>query len=180
MSPVEPSQSQSFPNKAKVGLFLAPLLGGLVYVLPFTNLPHAAHILAGILTWVVVSWVTEALPLAITSLLGAALCVLAGLGSVTTVFATFAHPIIFLFIGSFFLAEAFVAHGVDHRFAVWLLSMKSINGRPAGLFMALACATAFLSMWISNTAAVAIMVPMVLGILSIVRKTEKSPGQYER
>ncbi len=179
MSPVEPSQSQSFPNKARVGLFLAPLLGGLVYVLPFTNLPHAAHILAGILTWVVVSWVTEALPLAITSLLGAALCVLAGLGSVTTVFATFAHPIIFLFIGSFFLAEAFVAHGVDHRFAVWLLSMKRINGRPAGLFMALACATAFLSMWISNTAAVAIMVPMVLGILSIVRKTEKSPGQYE-
>jgi len=176
---VEPHQPGGFPQKARVGLFLAPLMGGLVYGFPFTNLSNEAHILAGILTWVVVSWVTEALPLAMTSLLGAALCVLGGLGSAREVFATFAHPIIFLFIGSFFLAEAFVIHGVDHRFAVWLLSMKRISGRPTGLFLALGGATAFLSMWISNTAAVAIMVPMVLGILSVLRKTGKSRGQYE-
>ncbi len=74
---------------------MAPALAGLVYFIPFPNLPGQPHLLAAILTWVVVSWITEAIPLAMTSLLGAAFCVAAGLGSVKTVFAAFAHPIIF-------------------------------------------------------------------------------------
>ena len=164
--------------KKKVGLLVAPTLACLVYLIPFPNLPVNAHVLASILVWVVVSWITEALPLAVTSLLGAAFCVVAGLGTVKAVFSAFAHPIIFLFIGSFFLAEAFVVHKVDQRFAVWLLSLKWVNSRPSSLFLAMAVATALLSMWISNTAAVAIMVPIALGILSNLRE-EGIPVPYE-
>ena len=88
--------------KQKAGLLGAPALAGFIYLIPFPNLPINAHILASILVWVVVSWITEALPLAVTSFLGAAFCVVAGLGTVKAVFSAFAHPIIFLFIGSFF------------------------------------------------------------------------------
>lgn len=164
--------------KQKAGLFIAPVCAGILYLIPFPNLPGNAHLLAAILTWVVISWITEAIPLAMTSLLGAGFCVAAGLGSVKAVFSAFAHPIIFLFIGSFFLAEAFVVHKVDQRFAVWLLSLRWINARPAGLFLSMGFATALLSMWISNTAAVAIMVPIALGILSALRQ-EHMPLSYE-
>ena len=178
MSKDQDIQTHQSLLKKKVGLLGAPALAGLVYLIPFPNLPINAHVLASILAWVVMSWITEALPLAVTSFLGAAFCVVAGLGTAKAVFSAFAHPIIFLFIGSFFLAEAFVVHKVDRRFAVWLLSLKWVNSRPASLFLAMALATAVLSMWISNTAAVAIMVPIALGILSTLR--EKSiPMPYE-
>lgn len=162
----------------KAGQFVAPALAGVIYLLPFPNISHNAHLLAAILTWVVVSWITEAIPLAMTSLLGATFCVVAGLGSVKGVFSAFAHPIIFLFIGSFFLAEAFVVHKVDHRFAVWMLSLTWVKAKPTRIFLAMAVATGLLSMWISNTAAVAIMVPMALGILSTLR-SGKTPLPYE-
>ncbi|MDT7043083.1 DASS family sodium-coupled anion symporter [Candidatus Nitronereus thalassa] len=165
-------------SKRKAGLLVAPSLATLVYLAPFPNLPNQAHLLAAILTWVVISWITEAIPLAMTSLLGASFCVVAGLGSVTSVFSAFAHPIIFLFIGSFFLAEAFVVHQLDRRFAVWLLSLPLVNAKPGRLFLAMGLATALLSMWISNTAAVAIMVPMALGILSTLRH-DPLPTPYE-
>ncbi len=165
--------------RQRIGLYAAPVLALLVYLNPFSSLPASAHTLSAILVWVVVSWATEAIPLAVTSLVGAALCIAMGLGSAKDVLATFAHPIIFLFIGSFFLAEAFVVHGLDRRFAVWLLSRKRITARPVGIFGVMGFATAVLSMWISNTAAVAIMVPIALGLLSTIRGSRKEPGAHE-
>ncbi len=170
---------QHWGMRQQVGLYAAPVLALLVYANPFSSLPPAAHTLSAILVWVVVSWITEALPLAMTALLGAALCIAAGLGSATDVLATFAHPIIFLFIGSFFLAEAFVAHGLDRRFAVWLLSHRWLHGRPVALFGAMGLATAVLSMWISNTASVAIMLPIALGMLSTIRGSQAQGGPHE-
>ena len=165
--------------RQRVGLYAAPGLALLVYLNPFSSLPPSAHVLSAILVWVVVSWATEAIPLAVTSLVGAALCIAMGLGSAKEVLATFAHPIIFLFIGSFFLAEAFVVHGLDRRFAVWLLSRKRITAKPVGLFGTLGLGTAILSMWISNTAAVAIMVPIALGLLTTIRRSGEEVGHHE-
>ncbi len=166
-------------TRQRVGLYAAPILAFLVYLTPFPSLPPSAHILSAILVWVVVSWATEAIPLPVTALLGAALCIATGLGSVKAVLATFAHPIIFLFIGSFLLAEAFVVHGLDRRFAVWLLSRKCLHARPVATFGAMGLATAFLSMWISNTASVAIMVPIALGLLSTIRGSREDAGPHE-
>lgn len=155
--------------KQKVGLVVGPMAGVLVYFLPFAHLSSDAHTLAAILTWVVVFWITEAIPLAVTSLLGASLCVLVGLGAMKQVFASFAHPIIFLFIGSFFIAESFVVHRLDRRFALWILSSSWVGSKPARVFFMLGGGTALMSMWISNTAAVAIMLPITLGLLSLLR-----------
>jgi len=156
-----------------------PLIAGLVYVLLPDFLAPSARTLAGILSGVIVYWITEPIPLPVTALLGAGMCVLAGLGSMRDVFRTFAHPIIFLFIGSFFLAEAMVVHGLDRRFGLWLLSLRWIDGRPLRIFLITGCAIAGLSMWISNTAATALMVPIGLGILSTIRESETASSQHE-
>ncbi|MBN2409879.1 MAG: anion permease, partial [Candidatus Aminicenantes bacterium] len=81
------------------GLFLGPILGLLVYILPMGSLSARAHVLAAVISWVVVWWVTEPVPIPVTSLFGAALCVVAGVADARTVFAPFANPIIFLFLG---------------------------------------------------------------------------------
>ncbi len=166
-------------RKQTIGLWLGPLAGLCLYFLPLSGLTTDAHILAAILTGVVIYWVTEPLPLPVTALLGTSLCVIAGLGSIKSVFASYAHPIIFLFIGSFFIAEALVVHGVHMRMALWILSLRWVGGRPSRIALAVAATTAVMSMWISNTAATAIMLPIVLGVLSAVPQTTGSEGTYK-
>ncbi len=165
--------------KQTTGLWLGPLAGLVVYLLPLDGLTPSAHTLAAILTWVVIYWITEPVPLPITALLGTTFCVIAGLGSVKTVFASYAHPIIFLFIGSFFIAEALAVHGVHRRMALWILSLEWVGGKPARVALALTATTAFMSMWISNTAATAIMLPIVLGIIATMREGGRRDPSYE-
>jgi sodium-dependent dicarboxylate transporter 2/3/5 len=97
----------------------------------------------------------------------------AGLDSAKNIFASYGHPIIFLFIGSFLLAEAMVMHGLDRRMAAWMLSRSWVGARPDRILLALGGATALISMWMSNTAATALMLPIGLGILGTIQ-TEPS------
>ena len=150
-----------------------------MYLLLPEALTPDARTLAAILTWVVVYWITEPIPIPITALLGTGLCVFAGLGTMKTVFSAYAHPIIFLFIGSFFLAEALTVHGLDKRFGIWLLSLKWVGLRPVRIFLAMGCAVAALSMWISNTAAAALMLPIALGVLTTIRGSQEGPTQFD-
>lgn len=170
---------KTYGLKPRAGLVLGPLLACVVYLMPMPRLTTEAHTLAALLSWVVVFWITEALPLPVTSLLGASFCVMAGLASMKTVFAAFAHPIIFLFIGSFFIAEAFVVHHVDRRFATWIISSSWAAGRPGRIFFLLGATTAIISMWMSNTAAVAILLPIALGVLSRLRVNPTSFAAHD-
>ncbi|UCE63043.1 MAG: DASS family sodium-coupled anion symporter [Nitrospirota bacterium] len=175
------SEIQKPPDhrKERIGLVVGPVFAGLIYLLLPDTLAHEARTLAAILTWVVVYWITEPIPIPITALLGTGLCVLTGLGSMKTVFSAYAHPIIFLFIGSFFLAEALTVHGLDKRFGIWLLSLKWVGMRPVRIFIAMGCAVAALSMWISNTAAAALMLPIALGVLTTIRGPHEGPTQFD-
>ena len=85
--------------------------------------------MAAILALVVVLWVTEALPLAVTALLGPVLAVVLRVAPARQAFAPFADPIIFLFIGSFILAQAMFVHGVDRRIAYTALSLRGSSAR---------------------------------------------------
>ena len=151
--------------RKRVGLFLGPLSAGVIYLIPFPALSRPGHLLASILGWVVVYWITEPIPIPATALLGPALCAVAGLATPKEIFAPFAHPIIFLFIGGFFIAQAMQIHRLDRRFALWILSAPFIGESPARLLFAFGAATAFISMWLSNTATAAMMLPIGLGIL---------------
>ena len=132
------------------------------------ELSPEAQRLAVIVVAVVVLWVTEALPLAVTALLGAVACVLAGVAPAKEVFRAFADPLIFLFIGSFLLAEAIRLHGLDRRLAFGVLSVPWVGERPRRILAAVAAVTVLISAFISNTCTAAMMVAIVTGILAAV------------
>jgi sodium-dependent dicarboxylate transporter 2/3/5 len=162
-----------------VALAAGPVVAVLLYLLPIPALTADAHLLAAILSCVIFYWIMEPIPLPVTSLLGAAVCVVAGLGSAKSVFASFGHPIIFLFIGSFLLAEAMAVHGVDRRVATAILSLSWVGARPSRILLALGAATAVISMWISNTAATALMLPIGLGVLTTLQDASaEHVGRY--
>ncbi len=99
------------------GLFAGPVLFALLLALPVPGLPAPAGRLAAVLAWVLTWWITEAVPIPVTSVLGPALAVVLGVGSAAEMFAPFGDPIVFLFLGGFVLAEAMFATGLDRRFA---------------------------------------------------------------
>jgi sodium-dependent dicarboxylate transporter 2/3/5 len=133
--------------------------------------------LAAIVAAVVVLWFTEALPLAVTALLGAAACVLLGVAPAKEVFAPFADPLIFLFIGSFLLAEAIRLHGIDRRLAYAVLAVPWVGERPRRILAAVALVSAAISAFISNTVTAAMMVAIVAGILTAIEEAAARTGR---
>lgn len=133
-------------------------------------LSQEAWSLAVIVVAVVILWVTEVLPLAVTALLGAVACVLMGVAPAKEVFAPFADPLIFLFIGSFLLAEAIRIHGLDKRLAFGVLAVPWVGERPNRILAAVALACTAISAFISNTCTAAMMMAIVSGIVSAVEE----------
>jgi sodium-dependent dicarboxylate transporter 2/3/5 len=160
-----------------VGLFLAPLVFLVIYFTPIASISVEAHRLFAIIGFVLVFWLCETVPLPVTALLGAAFSVVFGVAPATEVLAPFANPLVFLFIGSFILAEAIIYHGLDRRFAFAMISIKFLQASPLRILFALGVISAVASMWISNTAATAMMLPIGLGILNAMRDidTESAP-----
>lgn len=118
-----------------------------------------------ILLWIIAFlWVTETFHITVTALLIPVLAVALGLLDMRAALANFAHPIIFLFLGGFALAAAMRIQGVDRWLAQAVLRMTA--GRLDRGVLLLAVATALLSMWISNTAVTAMMLPLILGLLA--------------
>jgi sodium-dependent dicarboxylate transporter 2/3/5 len=136
-----------------------------------------ARALAAIVVGVVVLWVTEALPLAVTALLGAVACVLAGVAPAAEVFRPFADPLIFLFVGSFLLSEAIRIHGLDRRLAFSVLAVPWVDGRPSRILAAVAGVCALVSGFISNTCTAAMMTAIVSGILVAIGESARGAAR---
>ena len=164
-----PAEEHFNRRRRTTGLFLAPvmLLALLVAPLP---LAAPAHRLGAILAMMVVLWVTEALPLAVTALIGPVLVIAFGVAPARAAFAPFADPIIFLFIGSFMIAEAMFVHGLDRRLAYGALSSRMVGGSATRVLIAFGLVAAVISMWISNTATTAMMFPIGLSIVAHLTK----------
>jgi anion transporter len=152
-----------------LGSFLAPAAFLALLALPLPGLAPEAHRLAAVMAAVIVLWVTEALPLPVTALLGASAAVVLEVAPAKEVFAPFADPLMFLFIGAFILARGIFLHGLDRRVAYAVLSVPWVGGRPARILTAFGAATALISAWISNTATTAMMFGIGLSILSALR-----------
>jgi sodium-dependent dicarboxylate transporter 2/3/5 len=159
-----------------VGLILAPTLFLIIFFAPLSGLKPEAHRLAAIMACVVVLWITEALPMPVTALTGAALCVLMRVAPAKDVFAPFADPLMFLFIGSFILARAIFLHGLDRRLSFGVLSIKWVGARPGRILFAFGAVTAFISAWISNTATTAMMFAIGMSILAFLFSNERAGG----
>lgn len=159
------------------GLLAAPVAFAVILALPLPGLRPEAHRLAAVIAGVMLLWITEALPLPVTALVGASACVILRVASAKAVFAPFADPLMFLFIGSFILARALFLHHLDRRLAFAVLSIRWIGARPGRILFAYGAVTAFLSAWISNTATTAMMVTIGMSILAFLFEHQRQAGQ---
>jgi sodium-dependent dicarboxylate transporter 2/3/5 len=156
-------------RRRSVGLVLAPALFGLLWFLPMPSLSPQAHALAAVAAATVVLWITEAIPLPAAALLGPSLAVLCGVAEPKAALAPFADPLIFLFIGGFLLAEGLSRQRVDRRVALWLVARPIVAGSPTRAMIAVASISWAFSMWISNTATTAMLLPVALGVHATMR-----------
>ena len=124
--------------------------------------PSDAGIVLGLLSAVIVLWVAEAIPVFVTALAIPVVLTLTEVASARAALAPFFDPIIVLFFAGFLMAEAMRRVGLDHIVAVAVVARAGRT--PARLFAAILAISAFLSMWMSNTAAVAVLLPIAMGI----------------
>ncbi len=150
------------PFLARYGLPAALLAALAVGLSPLPLEPQAQR-LAAVFVAVVILWITEALPISVTAVLIAPLLVATGVTDTKTAFAPYADPLLFLFVGGFFIARAMARHGLDRRIAEALLASRWVDGRPRRMRFAIMGAALLISMWISNTATAAILTPIVVG-----------------
>jgi sodium-dependent dicarboxylate transporter 2/3/5 len=147
---------------------------GIVATVPTTRaLTVAGQYAVATMVFAAVLWVTGAVPLPLTALTIPILLTVFGVyPDFGDAVAGFADPVIFLLLAGFMFAEALQRHALDRRIALWLLVRFGTSAR--GLVLGVMVATALLSMVISNTATVAMMVPIVLGIVESVTDLTKA------
>ncbi|MCW5890518.1 MAG: DASS family sodium-coupled anion symporter [bacterium] len=160
-----------------IGLALAPLVFAGLWLAPL-ELSAPAHRLAAILGTVVVLWVTEAIPMVVTALLGVAAAVALGVAPAKEAFAAFADPLVFVFVGTFITARAIFFHGLDRRFAYGILALPFVEARPRRVLAAYVATGVLISMWISNTATVAMLYPIGLSLLTVLESRGATGPRY--
>lgn len=154
----------------KIGLFLSPALFLLLLLLPpqFGLEPDAWKVLSLsmlMLGW----WVTEALPLPVTSLVPLVALPLMGISQPKEVAPFYGDPIVFLFLGGFMLAMAMEKWNLHRRIALTIVSLTGTNAN--GIVLGFMLATALMSMWISNTATTIMMLPIALSVISLLSES---------
>jgi sodium-dependent dicarboxylate transporter 2/3/5 len=162
-----------------LGLVLAVAGALAVLALPAPSLTPAAHRLGAIWVAVIILWISEALPLPVTALLAPTLAILAGVAGPRDAFAAFGDPVLFLLLGSFLLARAFEVTGLGRRIALRLLTLPGVSGRPLVMLPLYGLLCFAISMWTSNTATAALMLPIALSVLSALEPPGGTPdGRY--
>lgn len=148
-----------------VWLIIGPAAYVVLALLAPDSLESPARHVLGLAIWMAIWWVSEPVPLAATSLLPAG--VLPALGVVTAreAVAPYANELVFLYLGGFFLAAALERWNAHARIAYGLIAAIGFSSRR--IVLGVMVATAFISMWISNTATAAMMYPIVLAIMPL-------------
>ncbi|WP_019674000.1 SLC13 family permease [Psychrobacter lutiphocae] len=170
--------TDTFPKGTVKGLVITAI-AAVISILLFNNLPFDVNVNKGLamLLFIGVLWLTEALHVTITAILVIILGVAIGIPDFDTksALSSFASPTIYLFFGGFALAAALHVQRLDEKIALGLISMA--GGRLGNAVVLIFAATALLSMWISNTATAAMMLPLAIGMLSQVDR-EKDRGTF--
>lgn len=115
--------------------------------------------------WMAVWWMTEAVPIEATALLPVVAFPLLGIASLGKTTAAYGSDVVFLFLGGFVLAAAIQRWGLDRRIA--FATLRIVGDRPGRIVGGMMAATAFVSMWVSNTATAAMMVPIAQSVVAL-------------
>ena len=160
-------------NKKNIGLFLGPIVFFIVKVFcnPVDLSEQGLSILASTL-WVAIWWITEAVPIYVTALIPIILFPLSGGLELKQTTAAYGHKFVFLFVGGFILAIAIEKWRLHKRIALNIISL--VGTKKSNIILGFMIATAFLSMWISNTATAVMILPVGLAIISQLKDNPKT------
>jgi sodium-dependent dicarboxylate transporter 2/3/5 len=157
----------------KIGLYLGPILFFLTLFLfdPY-GLNDASRAVLATSLWIAIWWITEALPIAVTALLPIVLFPLSGGMDLASTSAAFGHKFIFLIMGGFIIAIAIEKWNLHKRIALNIIYFIGTDVKK--IILGFMVATAFLSMWISNTATSVMMLPIGIVIIKQLKDNPKT------
>ena len=171
----------------RIGLFGGPMAGLLCYsLLPlrystgpgeWVDFTQASRATLGLMVWMAAWWLTEAVDIEATALLPIVTFPLLGIAPLGNVLPPYASDVIFLFMGGFIIGLAIERWGLDRRIAFFILRL--VGARPGAIVGGFMAVTAFLSMWVSNTACAAMMVPIALSVIDMVLRSRTGAGLKE-
>lgn len=161
--------------RARVGLWAVLPLMALALFLP-QELPWEQRAMLAVLSFIVLFWVTETIPIPATALIGIALLVLLGAGVPADVYGAFGSPTVFLVIGAFILARAMTVHGLDRRFALRILSLPKIGDSTYLTALAFMVVAILLAMLVSASATAAMLLPIGIGVVRTVGDLIHNPA----
>jgi len=154
-----------------VGLFVGPILFGLVIFSPINGLDILPKFVLGIALWMASWWITVAVPLYGTSLIPLILFPILGIENVENVFLSYVDKIVLLFFGGFLLAKAIELSNLHKRFALNIL--KTFGTKPKHLVGAFIIVTASLSAWLTNTATTLLILPIAIAVIAHVQDSDE-------
>jgi sodium-dependent dicarboxylate transporter 2/3/5 len=171
----------------RLGLWGGPLVALLCYqLLPlqystgpgqWVEFTQAGRATLATMVWMAAWWLTEAVDIEATSLLPIVVFPLLGIAPLSKVLPPYAADVIFLFMGGFIIGLAIERWGLDRRIAFFILRL--VGARPGAIVGGFMAVTAFLSMWVSNTACAAMMVPIALSVIDLVLRKRTGAGLKE-
>jgi sodium-dependent dicarboxylate transporter 2/3/5 len=158
-----------------IGLFVAPLMFLLILALPpqWGLSPEAWRVIA-LAMLMLVWWVTEAVPIPVTSLLPMIGLPLLGISDMKTATAPYANPVVYLFFGGFMIALAMERWNLHRRIALNIVKWTGTNAN--GIIFGFMLATGFMSMWISNTATTVMMLPIAVSVIGLLLSDQYQGG----
>jgi len=162
-------------NRSKAGLYLGLLLFGIILIFPPPEgLSEDGWRTAAVAALMAAWWITEAIPIAATALLPIVLFPVFGIASISDATTPYANPLIFLFMGGFIIAIAMQAWDLHRRIALNIIHF--VGAKPSSIIIGFIIASAFLSMWVSNTATALMMLPIAISVLHFVDRNRDESG----
>ncbi|OEK09073.1 anion transporter [Flavivirga aquatica] len=159
-----------FALSKKIGLFLGPLCFIILKTLPLSITSEKGETVIAIALWMICWWITEAVSISVTALLPLLLFPLFKVMPIADVGTNYGSPIVFLFFGGFVLALALEKVNLHKRIALNII--KKTGTTPNKVILGFMIATAFMSMWISNTASTVVMLPIAMSVIKLLINDE--------
>ncbi|AXT49883.1 DASS family sodium-coupled anion symporter [Aquimarina sp. BL5] len=168
----------TYPLIKKIGLIAGPILFLVLINLPIVLVSEVADKVISVAIWMIVWWITEAVSISVTALIPLILFPLVGVLDLKTVSQSYGSPIVFLFFGGFVMALALEKVNLHKRIALSIIKITGTS--PDRVILGFMIATAFMSMWISNTACTVVMLPIALSVIQLLVDDEDGFTKNDR
>ncbi|MGD1837926.1 MAG: SLC13 family permease [Nitrososphaeraceae archaeon] len=162
----------SYKRINTIGLIVGPLIFAIIFIIDIdTFLANEAKIVLATTLWMSIWWITEAIPIYVTSLIPLIIFPTLSIADLGETSLSYVDRIIFLFLGGFILAKAIEVTKLHNRFALNILSL--IGTKPKNIIAGFIIVTSFLSAWMSNTATAMLMIPIAFSIILQIKKSNE-------